>query len=189
MSGTVLALNSNYIPIRIISKYSAIGKMYCGLASAIIIENGSYIIYDFNKWLEFSLTAKDYAFIQAVSQQIAVPKVLIYNKYDKIPKVSLKLTRKAIYTRDNYTCYLCGKDFGEHRLTLDHVIPLSRGGGNTWENLATCCKECNSKKGDKLLSELKIKPIFMPHKPATNNMQKLKASISYYDETWKFFGV
>jgi 5-methylcytosine-specific restriction endonuclease McrA len=164
--------------------------MYCGLADGLFFDGDSYLPLDFEKWLDksmYDVWPKDQKFIQSVRQPIAIPKIVIYTKYDKIPKVTQKLTRKAIYERDQYTCYLCGKKFTEGHLTLDHVVPLSRGGGNSWENLATCCRQCNWDKGDKLLSELKVKPHFIPHKPVISNMSRLKASIHTYQDEWKMF--
>jgi 5-methylcytosine-specific restriction endonuclease McrA len=59
-------------------------------------------------------------------------------------------TRASIYKRDDHECQYCGS---EKDLTLDHVIPRSKGGQDTWDNLVTCCSKCNLKKGNKLLSE------------------------------------
>jgi 5-methylcytosine-specific restriction endonuclease McrA len=164
--------------------------MYCGLADAIFFEGTSFLILDFNKWMQKSLDdvwPQDQQFINSTNQRIAIPSVCIYTKYDRIPKVTQKLTRKAIYERDHYTCYICGKEFSESKLTLDHVIPISKGGGNSWENLSTCCQQCNWNKGDNLLSEAKIKPHFMPFKPNVSNIMRLKQSIGEFREEWKFF--
>jgi 5-methylcytosine-specific restriction endonuclease McrA len=187
---SVLAINKHYIPIRTTSAYSAIGKMYCGLADALFFEGSNYRALSFDEWLDksmYDVWPADQKFIQAVRQPIAIPRVIIYTKYDKIPKPTLKLTRKAIYERDNYTCYICGKEFGESKLTLDHIIPMSRGGKNSWENLITCCQKCNWEKGDKLLSELKIKPHFVAYKPSTSNIQRLKAGLTMLYPEWSLF--
>ena len=74
-------------------------------------------------------------------------------------KRDIKISRARIYQRDKYSCVYCG---GIKKLTIDHVIPKSRGGGNTWENMVTCCFDCNSKKGNKTPKEanmiLRVKP-------------------------------
>jgi 5-methylcytosine-specific restriction endonuclease McrA len=72
---------------------------------------------------------------------------------------------------------------------MDHMIPLSRGGKNSWENLVTCCQQCNWDKGHSLLSDLKIKPHFLPYKPQMSNMQRLKMSITTKYDEWNYFGI
>jgi len=187
----ILCLNKSYIPIRLTTKFSAIGKMYTEMASAIYINGDKWEEKNWDKWLQLSLKdvwKDDQEFINSIRQRIAIPKVIRYTKYDRIPKVTLRLSRKSIYERDKYTCYLCGEQFSEGKLSIDHVIPISRGGRNDWNNMATCCKNCNWKKEDKLLSELGIKPKFMPYKPQLSNIVKLKSSVIKYDPDWKLFG-
>jgi 5-methylcytosine-specific restriction endonuclease McrA len=190
----VLSLNKSYLPIRLISKYDAIGKLYCNIAKAVIVESdGSYSELSFEELLKRSLTnnwADDQYFIEAVTQRVAVPRTIRLLSYDKIPRTSLRLSKRAVFNRDSHTCYICGKQFGENSLSVDHVIPVSRGGKTVWENLATCCKKCNEEKGNKLWSELSYKPKFKAYRPQpTSNMQKLKLNISTYFDEWKLFGL
>ena len=79
------------------------------------------------------------------------------------------MTRKNVYARDQNTCQYCG---ATKNLTLDHVIPQSKGGGTTWENVVTACSRCNQRKGDKLLSQLgsKMKLRKMPKEPSPYEM-------------------
>ncbi|MDR2458182.1 MAG: HNH endonuclease [Clostridiales Family XIII bacterium] len=185
----VLSLNKNFIPIRFINKYEAICKIFLGVAIAITFENKNYIELPFNDWVKRTSWPKDQEFVHSATMTIAVPRTIRYLHYDKIPKVTLRLSRRAIYIRDNYTCYICGKEFSERHLSIDHIIPLSRGGKNTWENMITCCLKCNWKKGDKLLNELGIKPKFSAKQPISSNIQKLKTESNRDYEEWKFFGV
>jgi 5-methylcytosine-specific restriction endonuclease McrA len=188
----VLTLNRSYIPIRLATIYSTIGKLYCDVVEAIIVKDGQYSAYNFDEWVKLSSEdcwPADQKFLHSSTARVAIPTIVRCLKYDKIPKVSLRLTRRAIYDRDDHTCYLCGKQFSEGHLTLDHVIPSSRGGKNEWVNLATCCKECNENKDDKLLSELHLKPKFMPYKPVTSNMAKLKQEATEYCPEWAMFGL
>jgi len=188
----ILALNKSYIPIRLISYQSAIGKLYCEQCEFIYIKDNNWEGLNWNQWLEASEKREwdsSTSFIHTIKQRFAIPKVIRYTKYDKIPKVTFRLSRQAIYNRDNWTCYICGEEFSEGKLSIDHVVPTSRGGKNSWENMITCCKNCNYKKGDKLLSELGIKPKFLPHKPTISNIQKLKNSVSIVYPEWKLFGL
>lgn len=78
----------------------------------------------------------------------------------RIPRMALRPTRANILLRDEDTCQYCGKHFRE--LTLDHIIPRSRGGQSTWENLVACCRACNGKKGNRSLKDVGMHLIRQP---------------------------
>lgn len=87
-----------------------------------------------------------------------IPKKVIRLNYDvAVPYKELPFCRKNVFVRDEYTCQYCGKKFEEHELTLDHVYPKSRFGPDIWENIVTCCKECNQFKADKTPKEAGMK--------------------------------
>lgn len=88
-----------------------------------------------------------------------VPAVVVTNDFQKYRK-SVRFSRKAVFLRDLYTCQYCNEPFAVKDLTLDHVLPLSKGGKTEWENIVTACKKCNWSKGDKLMS-----PNRLPWKP------------------------
>lgn len=77
-----------------------------------------------------------------------------------IPRMALRPTRANIMLRDDETCQYCGKRSRD--LTLDHVLPRSRGGQGTWENLVACCKTCNGRKGNRLLKEANMRLLKQP---------------------------
>jgi 5-methylcytosine-specific restriction endonuclease McrA len=79
-----------------------------------------------------------------------------------VPRMALRPTRANILLRDDETCQYCGKHARD--LTLDHVIPRSRGGQSTWENLVACCKQCNGRKGSRSLKEASMK-LLRPPRP------------------------
>ena len=74
-----------------------------------------------------------------------------------------KITRKAVFARDGYSCQYCG---ATSRLTVDHVVPRSRGGGTSWENMVTSCAPCNLRKADRLPHEAGMQPRTRPRPPA-----------------------
>ena len=93
---------------------------------------------------------------------VAVPAVLRLLKFVKVPyRSTVPLTRKAVLARDNDSCAYCSKV----AITMDHVIPRSRGGQHRWENIVAACQSCNAKKDDHLLSELGWSLKFKPHAP------------------------
>lgn len=83
--------------------------------------------------------------LRTVSRSYPVPAVVRLMRYVKIPYKSVELTRNNIFKRDNFECQYCGSP---RDLTLDHVIPRSKGGPSNWKNLVTACKSCNARKGD-----------------------------------------
>jgi len=142
LESKVLVLNSNYEPLDV-----------CGVKRAItlIIQKKAEII------------EKDSGIICSPSTYFYIPSVIRLLYYVKKPRLELKLSRRGIFLRDNYTCQYCGKRDGE--MTIDHVVPRRLGGKSVWENLVCACKECNKKKGDKTLEEAKMKLIREPKPP------------------------
>jgi hypothetical protein len=187
-----LVLNRAYIPIKVVNSFSAVIKLYTGKANVIISEETGYKEFNWNEWAHYSMTKEfptETEFYRSQHYFIASPKVIRLLNYSRIPKATVQLNRKAIYDRDERRCYICGKQFHDNELTLDHIIPVSKGGIRSWNNLITCCKPCNAKKGDKLLAELKIKPKFLPHVPHISNMQRLKMTVVESYPEWKYWGI
>ncbi len=75
------------------------------------------------------------------------------------------LTNAALFRRDGHLCLYCGRQFKDHDLTRDHIVPISRGGRDTWTNTASCCKRCNSFKGAKTPEEAGMKLLAVPYTP------------------------
>src|SRR5262249_59068928 len=85
--------------------------------------------------------------IHSARQAMRVPSVIRLLEYRRIPHQTRALSRKNILMRDRYTCQYCLKTLNSGELTLDHVVPRSRSGETTWENLVACCHPCNNRKG------------------------------------------
>ena len=96
------------------------------------------------------------------TREYSVPSVLRLRELVKRPTPQLKMSRKAILARDDFTCQYCGS---KSNLTLDHVFPRHRGGETTWENLVTCCLRCNNKKGPLTPNEAGMRLPQPPRKP------------------------
>lgn len=108
------------------------------------------------------------------------PSVIRVPKYVKTDLHKVPLTRENIYRRDNHQCVYCGDD-NRRSLTLDHVVPQSKGGPNTWDNLVTACKKCNGEKSDLTLEEYG-KEIPKPYRP--HHLMLIK-KIHDIPEEWK----
>jgi 5-methylcytosine-specific restriction endonuclease McrA len=102
---------------------------------------------------------EDYELITAAGEVYPLPRVVILKKYVKLPDRMYRPNRRNIFLRDNYSCAYCQKQLSTEELSIDHILPKSRGGKDTWENLITACKECNCLKGDRTPEEAKM-PIF-----------------------------
>jgi 5-methylcytosine-specific restriction endonuclease McrA len=142
MSASVLVLNANYEPINICNYRRAIGLILS--EKAIMIENGRGTIH----------TAR---------AKLPLPSVIRLQKMIRRPRPSICFSRSEIFRRDNFTCQYCGRKTKD--LTIDHIIPRSRGGTDTWKNVVAACPNCNHRKGGKLLEETNmslINPTLQP---------------------------
>jgi len=110
--------------------------------SVCTVEKAFLLIY-----LEKAEQIQDFegAFLRTVSRNFKMPAVVRLLRYVKLPFKSVELTRNNVFKRDSFECQYCGSN---RDLTLDHVLPRSRGGQSNWKNLVTACKPCNAKKGD-----------------------------------------
>ena len=95
------------------------------------------------------------------------PVVIRLVRYVNVPRDThrRKITRRAVFARDGWTCQYCGS---RSNLTVDHVIPRSKGGGSTWENIVASCAPCNRRKGDRLPAQAGMHPRRTPSAPAAH---------------------
>jgi 5-methylcytosine-specific restriction endonuclease McrA len=132
----VLVLNTSYEPINVCAARRAIVLVLKGVAMTEE-ENGH--------------------FLHAARFALRVPSVIRLLEYRRIPHQTRALSRKNILLRDRNTCQYCAEVLASGDLTLDHVIPRSRGGTSTWENLVACCHSCNRRKSNQLPAEAGMK--------------------------------
>jgi len=101
--------------------------------------------------------------LRSISETFPMPSVIRLHKYVYLPYRGVMLTRQNIFKRDTHQCQYCGTT---EDLTLDHVMPKSRGGRTSWDNLITACKRCNSRKGDFTPQEADMYLMQKPFKPS-----------------------
>lgn len=142
MDGKVLVVNQNYEPLNICSWQRAVTLVFAG--KAITVETR-----------DRTLTAPN--------MEMQMPSVVRLREYIHRPLPELKLSRRAIIARDNNRCVYCGRR--TNNLTIDHVVPRERGGSDTWENLAACCRKCNAIKGNRTPREAGLKLRHRPRRP------------------------
>ena len=125
----VLVLNASYEPIAICQARRALTLLVKGAAA--VEESHDAVVW----------------------RNMRIPSVIRLSRYRKVPQRRHVVTRRNIFSRDLNSCQYCGFVFPSSRLTLDHVLPRSRGGRETWENLVTCCHSCNHRKKDRTPEE------------------------------------
>ncbi|MEQ8471675.1 MAG: HNH endonuclease [Marinoscillum sp.] len=139
---SVLVLNADYNPLTVCSTERAFLLMYLNKAELI-----SHI--------------KE-KMLRSVNEEFPYPSVIKVKKYINVPYKGVVLTRHNIFKRDRFSCQYCGTN---KDLTLDHLIPKSKGGKSSWTNLVTACKHCNAKKGDYSPEQVGLKLVTKPIRP------------------------
>ena len=160
----VLVLNASYEPINICGARRALVLVLKGIART---EE------------EHGLT------LHAQRSLIAMPSVIRLLEYRRIPHQTRALSRKNILLRDRNTCQYCGEVFAPGELTLDHVVPRSRGGNSTWENLVACCHPCNNRKGSRTPDEANMKLSRAPRPFSLHTSRHLMRLLGKSDDQWR----
>jgi len=164
MEATLL-LNASYEPLKIISWQRAITLLFAGKVE--VIEEYSREIH-------------------SVTFSLKLPSILRLLKYVRVRKSKIvKFSRANIYARDSYTCQYCNTQFRSEELTFDHVIPVSRGGTKSWENIVTACIDCNRRKGGQTPQEGGMRLIRKPAEPEWVPSLNLTLVFKNAPESWR----
>jgi 5-methylcytosine-specific restriction endonuclease McrA len=191
LDSSVLVLNKLYMAVHVVSVRRAFCLLFKELAEVITLDEGHYQSYDFQSWREVSearalFKEPDDDFIRTVHFEIQVPRIIRLLGYDRLPKQRVKFNRRNIFARDNNRCQYCGKKFASSDLSLDHVLPRSRGGQAVWGNIVCACLRCNVRKGGRTPREAGMHLIREPQEPRTSPVLGLKLSHRKY-KSWKAF--
>jgi 5-methylcytosine-specific restriction endonuclease McrA len=138
-----LKLDASWRPIEVVDSYKGFSLVFSGRAR--VVENHSH-----------SACALFY-----------FPSVVVLNSYIRKREFKVSPSRNTIFYRDKNICQYCHKRFSKSKLTLDHVIPKSKGGDKSWHNLVTCCSSCNQKKADKTIEQVGFKLLNEPSPPTS----------------------
>lgn len=200
LNGDTLVLNRSWMAVQICSVKRAISLLYQGHARVVDAED--FQTYDFNDWSEVSqhmVEVDDNEFVCSPSVNIRIPRVIVLMFYDRLPKRQVRFSRKNIFERDNFQCQYCGKKPPSKRealswmknntLNLDHVVPRSRGGKTTWDNVVTSCYKCNSKKASKTLTEMGWKLKKVPGRPKWHPTLNIPLKVVPHKEWVNFLDV
>jgi 5-methylcytosine-specific restriction endonuclease McrA len=160
----VLVLNASYEPINICAARRALVLILKGVASPE--EHGASQVH-------------------SARQAVRVPSVIRLLEYRRIPHQTRALSRKNILMRDRYTCQYCHKTLPSNELTLDHVLPRSRAGETTWENLVACCHLCNNRKGSRTPEEAGMRLARAPRPFSLHTSRHLMRLLGKGDDQWR----
>jgi 5-methylcytosine-specific restriction endonuclease McrA len=191
LGAKVLVLNRHYLATRVISAKRAFILLAREAAEVIHADDGSYANYDFATWAELSELRKQFEpdrhdWVKTVRFDIAVPRIIRLTSCDKLPAQRVKLNRRNLFARDHNQCQYCGSRFPTSELSIDHVLPRSQNGPDTWENLVCACVKCNSRKGGRTPEQAHMKLIRKPVRPRRNPLISIKLSSDKY-ASWKAF--
>ena len=168
LNAPTLVLNKGWEAVRVEPVRHSICKVFKGLAR--FVDHDDYSTYEWDDWATlFSYPledAVDFSCVKLTSGiKVRVPEVIVLSKFDRVPRTTVKLSRRNIFIRDGYRCQYTGKKLKSNEGTLDHVMPKSRGGRTTWENIVLCSVEANSRKGNRTPEEAGMKLVKEPKKP------------------------
>lgn len=191
LNSSVLVLNRHYMALRVITARRAFILLYREAAEVIDIEEGRFCNYGFDAWCELSqLRSEDRQhhddWIRAVHFDIQVPRIVRLVRFDKQYTATVRLNRRTLFARDGHRCQYCGQSLPPSQLSLDHVVPRSKGGPTTWENVVASCIKCNTKKGGRTPQEARMDLQTEPGRPSQNPILTVKLENPKY-ESWKTF--
>lgn len=161
INNRVLVLNQNYEPMSVCSARRAIIMQLLGKVEVVETYDGVKV--------------------HSISSAYPLPSVVRLGAYIKVPYKKILLTRKNIVKRDRHTCQYCSDHEGP--MTVDHVVPKSFGGLDTWENMVCACERCNNKKGDRLPAKAGMKLLRQPRRPS--HITFIQSFIGVSDDRWR----
>jgi len=160
MNGHVLVLNQDYCALTV-----------CSVERAIIL-----VLLHKAELVEASTSRV----IRSPSTHLPWPSIVRLKAYVSDPYKRIMLSRKNVLRRDRFRCQYCS---GRDKLTIDHVVPKSRGGRDTWENLVAACTRCNNKKGNRTPEEANMRLLRKPFRPS--HVMFIRDYVGNLDDTWK----
>lgn len=164
MNGRVLVLNASYEAINVCTVRRALVLILKGVARAEELSPNT---------------------VHSPSVCLPAPSVIRLLEYIHIPYERKSLSKKNVLLRDHNTCQYCSRVISPHDLTIDHVVPRSRGGSSGWENLVACCRPCNNRKGDRTPEEARMRLLKRPQSFSSHVNRQIIRYLGRSDEAWR----
>ncbi len=193
LDSSVLVLNRFFAAMQVVTARRAFVMLCSERAEAVYVNNGNYESYDFESWRELSKMREYFKddgdegeWVRTITFDIRVPRVIRVLVYDRLPQADVRFNRRNIFARDDNRCQYCGRRFPMSELSLDHVVPLSRGGLTNWTNIVCACTECNKRKGGRVPGQAHMKLVQTPKKPRRSPILSMKLRQPKYT-SWRHF--
>ena len=188
----VLVLNRLWQPVNTCSARRAFTLLFLDHAQVVDCDqNQVFSTHDTESWIRHSSAlpaARRGELVHSVSQVFLLPKIIVLQSFDRLPKKEIKFTRENVFQRDGFTCQYCDITFEMKELNIDHVIPRDKGGKTTWENVVCSCIRCNTKKANKLPAEANMFPRQKPAAPRWRPfLSGNRHAQQQYDDAWRHF--
>jgi 5-methylcytosine-specific restriction endonuclease McrA len=180
----VLVLNRVYQPVRITTVRRAVRLLYGDTARALD-EGGD--LFDFPSWMALPVRDGVDDHVPIVTGRLRAPRVIHLRRYGRMRQPTVRLSRRNLMLRDGFTCQYCAHRGPTHDLDIDHVLPRSRGGGDSWENLVTACQPCNRKKGRRTPAEAAMPLLRPPSVPRWSHAMQLLVGTARRYKEWEPF--
>ena len=166
VDGQVLVLNRSWVAINVTSVRRALTLLFQGHAR--VVHPSDYSLYDFENWCSLSEMEEEFPhsrFVTTPNMRVRLPEVILLTVFNGYVRREVRLSRRNIFERDKHVCQYCHKRFSKSELTIDHVLPRSRGGADTWQNLVLACVKCNHKKSNLTPGEAHMNLLRPPSAP------------------------
>jgi len=188
---SVLVLNRLFMAVRVVRARHAFRLLWKEIAEVVSVEDKTYATYDFWSWAEVSQARRQFHpeshdWVRTVRFELAVPRVIRLLTYDRLPKTRVRLNRRNLFARDENRCQYCGRKVRSTDLSIDHVLPRSRGGRTVWTNVVCACMTCNVRKGGRTPREAGMQMVREPKQPRFSPVISLHAGNEKY-RSWKQF--
>ena len=161
---TVLVLNRHWLPVGTITPIDAFGHLSAGTARAVLIDGAQVQPFAWDDWRGLP-TGDGATVIGTPRGPVRIPAVIVLGRYDRVPMVTPKFGFEGLWFRDGGRCQYSGRRLERHEANIDHVLPRSRGGADTWENCVIADRRINTRKGAKTPAEAGLTLLRLPVAP------------------------
>jgi 5-methylcytosine-specific restriction endonuclease McrA len=191
LTSSVLVLNRSFVAVHVTNVRRAVTLLFRQLAEVVHIEQGQFAAHSLESWRELSqlrsaFRTPDEDWVRGVGFDLQAPRVIRLVACDRGPRQGLRFNRRNVFARDGNQCQYCGRGFPTSELSLDHVVPRSRGGITSWENIVCACVGCNVRKGGRTPHEARMQLIRQPVKPRRSPLLSVKLGNPKY-ASWRSF--
>jgi len=168
-----LVLNRNWAPITFVPVRTAIENAMRDMASVLHTED--YLLLSFEEWSVLKVPGA--RLIKTPNLDIPAPEVIVLKRYGERPPRKIVFSRPNLAKRDAHTCQYCGVSLAMDDLTIEHILPSSRGGPTSWENCVAACETCNARKADRTPQEAGMKLRSTPMRPNWRSRLRLPSGV------------